>query len=230
MKRIGMLGGMSWHSTVEYYQIINEEINRRLGKQHSAELILISLDFESILIPWQLNNWDEAIKPLINAIKQLEKAEADFFLLCSNAIHKFATTLAASTQIPMLHIATAVGKEMQKKGLKKVGLLGTKITMEVEFYQKYLNEQGIVTLIPKKSDQHIIDRLIFDELTKGIFTDQARIEFERLMREMKNNGAMGIILGCTEIPLLFSERQFEIPLFDSLKLHAMAAVDEALSV
>lgn len=228
MKRIGLIGGLSWHSTAEYYRLINEEVNKRLGGDHSADLIIVSLDFESVLIHGRQGHWDEATKPLIHAAKQLEKAGADFFLLCSNAIHKLVPLLMPATNLPLLHIADAVGKAIQKQGLKTVGLLGTKVTMEEDFYSIYLQKQGITTLTPLEKDRNRIHELIFAEFIKGIFTDTARIEHENIMHDLKNKGAEGIILGCTEIPLLFANKECELPLFDTLKIHALAAVDKAL--
>ena len=230
LKRIGIIGGLSWHSTAEYYHFINEEVNRRLGKQHSAELVVISLDFEPIINPWQEKRWDEALQPIIGAVKQLEKIGVDFFLISSNAVHKFAKEIMASTQLPMLHIVTPLIKEIKKYNLETVGLLGTNITMKSQFYSEILKKKGISVLIPQELDRYTIDKLLFDELVKGIFTDGTRAKFEDIVHDLKNKGAEGIILGCTEIPLLFSETKFkfDMPFFDTLKLHAFSAVENAL--
>ena len=219
---------MSWHSTAMYYQYINEEISRRLGRQHSADIVLKSLDFESVLIPWQQGNWEAALKLIIMSLKEIEAAGADFFLLCSNAVHKLADKLSHAANIPMLHIGEVVSNELYQNRLKAVGLLGTQVTMESNFYHQYLEKKGIKIVLPSESDRSIVDELVFTELIKGKFTDNTRIQFEKIIDEMHNNGAKGIILGCTELPLLFSKKQYKIPMFDTLKLHAFAAVDEAL--
>lgn len=228
MKQIGLIGGMSWHSTAMYYQYINEEVNRRLGGQHSADIILKSLDFESLVIPWHQEKWEEALKPLFMSVKQLEAAGADFFLVCSNAVHKFSDKLSAETNIPMLHIGKVVSQKIQEAHLKTVGLLGTRVTMESDFYSQPLDKRGIKMLLPTSSDQLMIDELIFTELTKGKFTDSTRDQFESVIDQMKKSGAEGIILGCTELPILLSKTQNNIPLFDTTKLHSFAAVAQAL--
>lgn len=228
MQRIGLIGGMSWHSTAEYYRLINEEVNRRLGGQHSAEVIIASIDFQKLLEPWQRQDWNTACRFLIDEIKRLEDAGADFFLICSNAVHKVADILQDSTQLPLLHIADSVGTEIQKRGLKSVGLLGTKVTMEEDFYSKRLSNLKITTLIPSEPQRDQINTLIFSELVQGQFTQAALAKHKEIMCELKEAGAEGVILACTEIPILFSNEVFEIPLFDTVKLHSLAAVECAL--
>jgi aspartate racemase len=229
MKRIGLIGGLSWHSTSVYYQYINEEVNRRLGKQHSADLVMISLDFEALLEPWQKGRWAETLSPIKKAVNQLEKSGADFFLVASNAVHKFSDQLQSSAHIPMLHIGKVVSQEVQDKNIKKVGFLGTKVSAESDFYRHPLEEKGVALLLPTGEEQQVLDKLIFSELTQGVVSKKAYSEVKKIISHLKNRGAEGVILGCTELPLLLRGQPLEIVLFDSLQIHAVAAVNQSLN-
>lgn len=206
MKRIGLIGGMSWHSTAMYYQQINETINLRLGNQHSADMILKSLDFATVLTPWQQEDWKKALQPIILSIREIEAAGADFFLVCSNALHKFADKFTQVANIPFLHIGETVVNKIYQTNIKTVGLLGTKITMESDFYHQYSDKKGIKVLLPSKSERSIIDDLIFTELTKGKFTDHTRARFEKIINTLHDKGAKGFILAYRITTIIFKEK------------------------
>jgi len=228
MKIIGLVGGTGWISTVEYYRIINEEMNRRLGRLQFAECILYSLNFGDVV---KLK--DEGREPDIfflirDAAKKVEGAGAQCIVICANTMHKFAEAVQAELTIPIIHIAEATGAAIEKKGMTTVGLLGTKLTMELDFYKKKLRERGITTIVPESEDRDFIDAAIMKEILKGVLNPASRDRFLGIIRALHARGAEGIILGCTEIPLLVKQEHTDLPLFDTLTIHAHAAVDFAV--
>jgi aspartate racemase len=228
VKIIGLVGGTGWISTAEYYRYINEETNRRLGGLNFAECVIYSLDFGRVQ-GFVRTGRDDGVYPLLlDAAKKLERAGAEGFALCTNTMHKFADALERELSIPLVHIATATGNEINARGLRTVGLLGTKLTMELDFYKDKLAALGIETLVPAQEDRDFIERAIFDELLKGIFAKETKARFLRIMDDLRTKGARGIVLGCTEIPLLVHDGDTEMPLFNTTLIHARAIVDFAL--
>lgn len=229
MKTIGLIGGLSWESSKEYYRIINETMNERLGGLHSAKCILYSLDFAESREIQQTKGWDELTKILIDAAKRLEAAGADIVLVCTNTMHKLVPEIQREINVPILHIADATAEKVRGKGLKKVGLLGTKMTMEEDFYKGRIREKfGIDVLVPDKDDRDFIETVIFDELCVGKMNASSKKRFKQIIGKLVENGAEGIILGCTEIPLLIKQEDGNVPIFDSAEIHAKAAVEFAL--
>ncbi len=229
MKTIGMIGGMSWESTVEYYKIINEEIHRRLGGYHSAKCVLVSVEFAEIEALQRQGRWDEATQGMVMAARQVEAGGADFLMICTNTMHKMAAEVQAAIHIPLLHIADATAEAIKVQGLHKIGLLGTRFTMEEDFYrQRLVENHGLQVLIPPASDRDLIHRVIFDELCLGDIRGESRDEYVRVMDRLAGEGAQGIILGCTEIGLLVGKNDSRLPLFDTTRLHALAAVELAM--
>ncbi|PNX51107.1 MAG: aspartate racemase [Thermoplasmata archaeon M8B2D] len=227
MKTIGLIGGTSWLSTLEYYRIINETVNEKLGDAHSARCILYSVDFEEDIVKNEYN-WDKIIENYIDIAIRLERFGADFLIICANTVHKIVEGVQKSIKIPILHIADATGIKIVENGLKKVGLLGTRITMEENFYKDRLKEKfGIETIIPKENEREIIHKIIHEELTYNIIRDSSKQRYIKIIRNLVDDGAQGIILGCTEIPLLIKQNDVEIPVFDTTNIHAKAAVDYA---
>jgi len=228
MKTIGLIGGTSWVSTLEYYRIINKTVKEKLGKAHSARCILYSVDFEEDII--QNNyNWDEITKNFINIAKRLDQAGADFILLCANTLHKIAGDVEKNINIPIVHIADVTGEEIKKEGLKKVGLLGTKYTMKEDFYKKRLKEKfGIETVIPDVEEIKIVHDIIIDELTYEIIKKSSKEKYKKIINHLVSKGAEAVVLGCTEIPLLINESDVDIPVFDTTAIHAKAAVEHAI--
>lgn len=229
LKTIGLIGGMSWESSASYYRIINEEIKARLGGFHSAKCILYSVDFEEIEIFQRKNQWEQAGLVLIGAARSLEAAGADFILICTNTMHKVAEQIQNHIHIPLLHIADLTGHTVLNEGIRTVGLLGTRYTMEQEFYKSRLEEKGIRVLIPDNSDRELVNRVIYQELCLGNIKQESRSEFKRIMKGLIGEGAQGIILGCTEIGLLVQQEDSSVPLFDTTVIHAEGAVDYALN-
>lgn len=231
MKVIGLLGGMSWESSLEYYRIINETVRDRLGGLHSAKCILYSLDFQEIETLQQEGKWDELTKIMIESAQNLEKAGANMVLICTNTMHKMANEVQNAIQIPLLHIADAAAEKVKEKNLKKVGLLGTKYTMEQEFYKGRIKEKyNIDVIIPDTDDEREdVHNVIFDELCLGQIKDESREKYKKIIKNLAKNGAEGIILGCTEIPLLINQKDFAIPIFDTTLIHCISAVDYALN-
>jgi aspartate racemase len=229
MKTIGLIGGMSWESTSEYYRIINEEIKKRLGGLHSAKCILYSVDFEEIETCQRNGQWEKAGQILTAAAGALESAGADFIVLCTNTMHKVAKEIQAGTNIAFLHIADITAEQVLNNQIKTVGLLGTKYTMEQDFYKSRLEARGIKVLIPKDVDRVIINTVIFDELCQGHVIDESRVEYKRIIKDLIEQGAAGIILGCTEIGLLVKAEDSTVPLFDTTLIHAVGAVSFALN-
>jgi aspartate racemase len=229
MKTIGLVGGMSWTSSLEYYRIINEEVQKKLGELRSAKIILNSVDFRDFVLFSQEGRWDEVARLLTEAAQVVEKAGADFALLCTNTAHKMADQVQNNLNIPLLHIGDAVGECITEMGLKKVGLLGTKYTMQEDFYKGRLAERfDITTVVPNQEEIKIVNDVIFKELCLGEIKTSSRDEFVEIIQNLEKNGAQGVILGCTEIPLLVKNEYVSIPLFDTTTIHAKAAVELAL--
>ncbi len=227
MKIIGLIGGTSWESTKEYYRIINQTVNRRLGKKHSAKILLYSFDYEEI---YSLeNDWHLISEKLIEAARILEKSGADFILICANTMHKVAEKVQEKINIPILHITDVTAQKIKEKGLNKVGLLGTRFTMTDDFYKKRLKGKfEIETIVPDNEEKGLIQKIIFEEICSGNILDSSNKKFLQIIEKMKDKGALGIILGCTEIPLLIQQKDVDIPVFDTLEIHAKAAVEFAL--
>jgi len=229
MKTIGLIGGLSWESTTDYYRYINTLVKEKMGGLHSAKCLLYSFDFEEIVALQKAGHWEKATDLMINAAKTLEAAGADVVLICTNTMHKMAKEVQASLSIPLLHIAEVTGNKAKEAGLKKVGLLGTMFTMEHAFYKETLLDQGIETIVPEKEDRESVHHIIFDELCKGIILPESKKIYMRIIEKLIDQGAEGVILGCTEIPLLIKQEDSSIPLFDTTFLHAKAAVSFALT-
>lgn len=230
MKTVGMIGGMSWHSTQLYYQIMNQEVQSRLGKNHSLEAIIYSVDFERMLLLAHDNRWDQIEVVLIEIAKKLQTAGCDFLMLTANTLHKLYPQIQAKITIPILHICDPLGKAIQSQGISKVGLLGTQVTMEETFYQKRLQDQfGVEVITPEESDRRRLQSIIFEELTVGNIFPNTKSLFLNLIERLLNQGAQGIILACTELSLLLDPQQTYPRLFDTTTLHAKAAVDLALT-
>lgn len=225
MKTIGLIGGMSWQSTMHYYQIINEYIEQELGGFHSAKILMYSVDFDKIERNQREGNWEEVARLISFAAQSLEKGGADFILICTNTIHKVYQTIQESVSIPILHIADAT---MQALSCKKVALLGTLYTMTEDFYKSRLEEAGFEVLIPEKADREYINTVIFEELCKGIVKKESAQGFYRIIEDLKKEGAQGVILGCTEIGMLIEKRQACLPLYDTTYIHAISGAKKAL--
>ncbi len=228
MKIIGLVGGTGWISTIEYYRIINEEMNRRLGGLQFAECILYSLNFGDIVELQEKGKDQDLFYLLRDAARKIESIGAECIVLCTNTMHMYAAGVQAELSVPIIHIAEATGAAVAERDMKTVGLLGTKLTMELDFYKKKLKEADIETLVPEADDREFINRTIIKEILKGIFNAESKERFLRIMRELHSRGAEGIILGCTEIPLLVKQEDIDLPLFDTLLIHSRAAVDFAL--
>jgi aspartate racemase len=230
MKTIGMIGGMSWESSLEYYRIVNEGVKRQLGGVHSAKCLMLSVDFAEIEAMQRSGEWVLATRAMISAAQSLEAGGADFVIICTNTMHKMADELAESIHIPLLHIADAAADQIKAQGLHKVGLLGTRFTMEEGFYKDRLAQKhGLDVLIPGKADREIVHHVIYDELVLGRIEPGSRTEYLRIIDGLVQRGAEGIVLGCTEIGLLVKQADCAIPLFDTTLLHAEAAVAYALN-
>ena len=228
MKTIGLIGGMSWESTVTYYQVINETIKKQLGGLHSAKCILYSVDFDEIEKYQASGEWDKSADVLSEAAQALERAGADYIVICTNTMHKVASEIGRNIHIPILHIADMTAAELQKQGIKKVGLLGTKYTMRQDFYKNILIEQGIEVVIPNDADVDVVNRIIYDELCLGKISEQSKDIYLDIIMKLAQDGAQGIILGCTEIGLLVRQPDTDIPLFDTTLIHAEQAALKSL--
>ncbi len=228
MKTIGLIGGMSWESTSEYYRIINEEIKERLGGLHSAKCLINSVDFEEIERCQSSGDWDGAGEILGNAAYSLQKGGADFIIICTNTMHKVVGKVKAKIDIPVLHIADATAKEIKRKDIQKVGLLGTKYTMEQDFYKSRIEEHDIKVIVPSEKNRKEINKVIYTELCLGKIVSQSREYYKRVIEELVQKGAQGIILGCTEIGLLIKQENVSVPIFDTTHIHAIEAVKVAL--
>lgn len=228
MKTIGLIGGMTWLSTLDYYRMLNEMVNQRLGGVDAAKIILYSVNFGEIKILTEEDRWDEIERILSTAAVKMEQAGADCIMIGANTMHKMAPGIQSAVQIPVIHIAEEVGKVIRKKGLSKVALLGTKYTMQMDFYKEKLSRQGIETLIPGQEDIDIINTAIYNEMGKGIFRPETKAKFLTIIGKLVQDGAQGIILGCTEIPILIKQDDCSVPVFDTTRIHSQAAVDFAL--
>ena len=229
MKTIGLIGGMSWESTAEYYRIISEAVKERLGGLHSAKIVMYSFDFEEVGELQREGKWGEATDLMIDAAKRVERGGVDFVLICTNTMHKMADDVAANINIPLLHIADVTAGEVISFGFRKLGLLGTAFTMEEDFYKGRLKEKyGLDVIIPNEAARQVVHKVIFKELCLGKIKDSSREQLKMIMKSLVDNGAQGIILGCTELPLLIKQEDYPVPLFDTTAIHAKAAVDYAL--
>ena len=230
MKTIGLLGGMSWESTVEYYRLINEGIKSKLGGLHSAQIAMYSVDFEPIEQLQKSGDWESSGEILADAAKKIESAGADFLLICTNTMHKVAQQIEAAIQIPLIHIADATAEELIKNNMQSVGLLGTVFTMEQDFYKGRLQDKfGLNVVIPEKADREIVHKVIYQELCLGNVQTDSRNEYLRIIKDLSEQGAQAVVLGCTEIGILVKQSDTEIKLLDTTAIHAQKAVEMAIS-
>lgn len=228
MKTIGLIGGMSWESSLEYYRIMNEEVKNKLGGLHSAKCILYSVDFEEIERYQAEGDWEKSGELLGEVAQSLEKAGAEIIVICTNTMHKVIGNIEEKISIPILHIADATAKQIQKSEINTVGLLGTKYTMEQDFYKSRIELNGIQVLIPNDEDRNVINKVIYDELCLGKIQQSSREYYKKVIKSLVDAGAKGIILGCTEIGLLVKPEDSEVPLFDTTVIHAIEAVNIAM--
>ena len=229
MKTIGLIGGMSWESTIPYYRHINETVKERLGGLHSARIVLVSVDFHDIEALMRAGNWDAVGSALAEAARTLAGAGADLIVLATNTMHRVAESIAAAVDVPLLHIVDPTAQAIKAAGLGRIGLIGTRFTMEEAFYRERLaTRHGIKVLVPDEADRALVHRVIFEELCLGVTNPQSRDAYRAVMRKLVSRGAQGIILGCTEFSLLIGAHDAEVPLFDTTGLHARAAADAAL--
>ncbi|MBR2950143.1 MAG: aspartate/glutamate racemase family protein [Lachnospiraceae bacterium] len=225
MKTIGLIGGMSWESTVTYYCLINEAVKEKMGGLHSAKILLYSVDFAEIEEYQAKGEWDKSAEVLAQAAVSLEKAGADFIVICTNTMHKVVPQIQKQIRIPIIHIAQAAASVLKEQGICRVGLLGTKYTMTQEFYKSKLIEAGIEVLIPNDTDIEIVNNIIYGELCLGMIREESRKEYIRIIDQMMADGAQGVILGCTEIGLLIKQEHTELPVFDTTQIHAAKAAE-----
>ncbi|MET3319679.1 aspartate/glutamate racemase family protein [Peribacillus butanolivorans] len=228
MKTIGLIGGMSWESSLEYYRIINEEVKTKLGGLHSAKCILYSVDFEEIERYQAEGDWESSGKLLGDVAQSLEKAGAEIIVICTNTMHKVIRYIEEKVSLPILHIADSTANQIQKSEISTVGLLGTKYTMEQDFYKTRIEFNGIKVLIPNDEDRKVINKVIYEELCLGEIQQSSRDYYKKVIKSLVNDGAEGIILGCTEIGLLVKPEDSEVPLFDTTEIHAIESVNMAL--
>ncbi|MBC5636109.1 aspartate/glutamate racemase family protein [Ornithinibacillus sp. BX22] len=228
MKTIGLIGGMSWESSLEYYRIINEEVKNKLGGLHSAKCLLYNVDFSEIEQYQAEGNWEKAGQALGEVALSLEKAGADFIVICTNTMHKVIDSIEEKIEIPVLHIADATATQILKANIKTIGLLGTKYTMEQDFYKSRLESQGIHVVVPNNEERLQVNRIIYEELCLGEINKSSKDYYKDVIHNLVKNGAEGIILGCTEIGLLFKPEDSEVPLFDTTVIHATEAVNIAI--
>jgi len=228
MKTIGMIGGVSWESTAEYYRLINQMVNERLGGVHSAKLLVHSVDFGEIEALQRAGDWDRIVAILAEAAQGLERSGADFLVVSSNTLHKRVDEVQAATSLPLVHIVDAVSEAMGAAGVKKVGLLATAYTMEQDFYIGRMEQHGFEVLVPDEQGRKIVHDVIFQELVRGKILDKSREAYKRVIADLVAHGAEGIILGCTEIPLLIKAEDVDVPVFDTTYIHAKKIVDVAL--
>lgn len=229
MKTIGLIGGMSWESTVTYYQVINRVVAERSDGLHSARIVLYSVDFDEIERCQSSGAWGRSAQVLVKAARALERAGADMVLICTNTMHKVAGEAASAVSVPLLHIADMTADELECENIKTVGLLGTRYTMEQDFYTGVLEKRGITVLTPDEKNRSLVNHVIFDELCRGEIRDESRAEFLRIIHGLAENGAQGVILGCTEISLLVCSGDTDVPLFYTTLIHARGAAQKALA-
>ena len=228
MKTIGLIGGMSWESTVSYYQLINETIKEKLGGLHSAKILLYSVDFAEIERYQASGDWDKSAEVLSQIAQNLEQAGADFIVICTNTMHKVAPQIQKTISIPILHIAQATADALLENGIKKVGLLGTKYTMTQDFYKEKLFEAGLDVVIPDQAGVEEVNRIIYDELCLGQIKESSKQAYLAIIDDLKNAGAEAVILGCTEIGLLVKQEDTDMSLFDTTEIHALRAAEFAV--
>jgi aspartate racemase len=228
VKRIGLIGGMSWESSAEYYRLVNELTRERLGGLHSAECVLYSVDFAEIERLQVQGRWDDAAARLVEAARALEAAGADFVVLCTNTMHKVADTVAAAVAVPLLHLADTTAAAVRAAGVGRVGLLGSAFTMEQDFYRERLAGHGLDVLVPEAEDRALVHRVIYDELCLGVVSPSSRAGYLEVIDRLVGRGAEGVVLGCTEIELLIGQEHVAVPVVPTTRLHAEAAVDLAL--
>ena len=230
MKTIGLIGGMSWESSIEYYRIINETVKARLGGLHSAKCLMLSVDFAEIETLQHQGHWAETAEILAAAARDLENGGADFIVVCTNTMHKVAEEIQASVKIPLLHIADATAQVVNTADIQKIGLLGTRFTMEEDFYRGRLSQKfGLEVIIPEAPAREVVHRVIYDELVLGRIEPHSKEQYREIIAQMVSQGAEGVILGCTEIGLLVHQEDSPVPLFDTTRIHAAAAVEYALA-
>jgi aspartate racemase len=230
VKTLGLIGGMTWHSTVDYYRLINEGVQERLGGSHSAEIVMLSVDFEPVERMQDRGDWAGMGRLMAGAAKTLETAGATGLVLCTNTMHRLAGEITAAVRVPLLHIADATAAAVKRAGIGTVGLLGTRYTMEMDFYRGRLEEKhGLKVLVPDEPGRTTVHDVIYTELAHGTIREESRRAYLEIIEGLKRRGAQGVILGCTEIPLLVKEKDSPIPVFDTTALHAAAAVDFALA-
>ncbi len=230
MKTIGMIGGMSWESTIEYYRILNETVKAKAGGFHSAKILMFSVDFAEIEEMQHQGRWTEAARLLVAVAQRLEGAGADLVILCTNTMHKAAAEIEQGIRIPFLHIADPTGAAICAKGLKKIALLGTRFTMEEDFYRRRLSDRfHLQVLTPEDGEREMVHRVIYEELCLGKILPDSRAQYQQTIRRMVDRGAEGVILGCTEIGLLVQPKDVSVPVFDTTYLHAVAAADYAMN-
>ncbi|WP_122097473.1 aspartate/glutamate racemase family protein [Rahnella sp. Larv3_ips] len=230
MKTLGLIGGMSWESTVPYYRMINEHVKQQLGGLHSAKLFLYSVDFYEIEKLQMAGDWQQAGEILGNAARSLARAGAEVIVVCTNTMHKVAGDIERIGGLPLLHIADATAEKIKGQGLRKIGLLGTRFTMEQDFYRGRLQEKHQIDVVtPDDADRAIVHRIIYDELCLGIINDDSREEYRRIIGKLEQQGVEGIILGCTEITLLVGAEDARVAVFDTTAIHALAAAEFALT-
>lgn len=228
MKTIGLIGGMSWESTVTYYQIINNTVKQELGGLHSAKILLYSVDFAEIEECQSNGEWEKSAEILADAAQNLQKAGADFIVICTNTMHKVASQIQEKISIPIIHIADATAEELKKNNIKNVALLGTKYTMTQDFYKERIKNNGINVIIPNEADIELVNNIIYEELCLGEIKEESRKQYIRIIGEMKEKGAEGVILGCTEIGLLIKQEDSTLPVFDTTQIHAHIASMKAI--
>jgi len=230
MKTIGLIGGMSWESSIEYYRIINETVKAKLGGLHSSKSIMYSVDFADIEALQHQGKWHDAAQILAEAAKKLEKGGADFVVICTNTMHKVADDIQAHIHIPILHIADATARRIKDSGIRRIGLLGTRFTMEDAFYKdRLIQKYGLDVIIPDVQGREIVHHVIYDELVIGKIREESRKQYADIIEGLVKDGAEGVILGCTEIGLLVHEKDCRVPRFDTARIHAEAAVEYALT-
>jgi aspartate racemase len=230
MKTIGLIGGMSWESSIEYYRIINEEVRDRLGKLHSAQSLMYSLDFAEVEKLQREGRWKEATESMVDAARRLEKGGADFLVICTNTMHKMADEVQSCIAIPLLHVVDATAESVKGRGVETVGLLGTRFTMEEDFYRGRLaRKHGLDVQVPEAFDRERVHRVIYDELVAGELRQESKAALLQIIDGLIARGAKGIILGCTEIPLLIKDGDCSVPIFDTTRIHARAAAEMALA-
>ncbi len=230
MKKLGLVGGISWVSTIDYYRFINEGINEKLGGLNFAECIIYSLNFNDFQRNNTANNWEATFELIADACENLKRSGAEAIVLCANTAHAVAEKVEQKIQLPLIHIATATANEINKQGIKKVGLLGTKFTMEMDFYKSKLNEHNLESIVPARQEvRDYLQQTIKEELGRGIIKQETKQAYLAIIQQLINEGAEGIILGCTELPLILNQSNISVPVFDTTKIHSRAAVEFALS-